>query len=121
MDATMTTIHPYVIKKARAAFAAAGGDPEKAEALAQWAQSAKAWGDIHQGVIIGQSGTIYAQTRIGTGPGSHVLKSDAQALGLMATELGLAIGAIKRRSGEPVIHIKASGVTSGSAQFIKEA
>jgi hypothetical protein len=117
----MTTTHPYFTRKARAAFAAAGGDPGKAESLARWAQDAKASGIIRQGVIIGESGTIYARTRDNAQRvGTYVVGDDARALGLSATELGLALVAIRRRTGEAVIHIKASEVTSGASKYIKE-
>lgn len=118
----MTTTHPYFTRKARSVFAGAGGDPGKAESLARWAQDAKVSGIIRQGVIIGESGTIYARTRDNTQRvGTYVVDDDAKALGLTTTELGLALATIRRRAGEAVIHIKASEVTSGSAQFIEEA
>lgn len=118
------TIHPFFTKKARAAFAAAGGDPDRCGDLARWAQDAKTRGVVHEGVIIGQSGTIYAGTLwdIDAPMGvTHVRADDAKALGLTATELSLALAGIERRVGEPVIHIPASDVTSGAAQYIKES
>ena len=54
----MTAPHPYFVAKARGVLRAAGGDPEAAGPLAEWAEQAHAVGDARVGVLVAEDGQI---------------------------------------------------------------
>ncbi|WP_336633620.1 MULTISPECIES: hypothetical protein [unclassified Microbacterium] len=105
--------HPYFVDKAREAFAAAGGDPDAAGPLAAWAEAAR--GDrTLAGVIVALDGTIIAETTRSRGSAaSATYVRDAKALGLLGSELGIALGQLTRSVGQPVVHITTATLTQG--------
>ena len=109
--------HPYFIAKARDVFSRAGGDPDKAAALAGWAEEAKRIGDPKRGVIVAEDGELVAATRyvadVGIGA-SYVVKEDADRLGLFGNEVGLATAQLHRILGQRVIHVTMAEVTRGA-------
>ena len=126
--------HPYFTAKARAWMVAAGGDPDNADALARWAQIAwyaartvsgapdRAHRFRYRGVIIGEDGTLLAETRrCGRKRG---LTADYVDLGdlrrLTGTDdgphvLDMAMARIRRAVGQPVAHVRFSDVCEGCA------
>ena len=116
------TIHGYFVDKARRAFATAGGDPDLSGPLAEWAQDARAAGDGSVGVLVGEDGTILADTRHVSTRGigaSYVtaVRNPAHAgfrQGVLEFEIGLAAGALRRLTGAGVVHIRYSQVCQGA-------
>ncbi len=102
---------------AQSVFSRAGGDPDKAGPLAEWAEEAKRVGDPKRGVIVSEDGELVAATRyvadVGIGA-SYVVDEDAKRLGLFGTEVGLASGQIAKQLGRRVIHVTMPEVTRGA-------
>ncbi len=114
----MPEIHGYFVDKARAVFTRAEGDPDLSGPLAEWAQAAKAEGDSRRGVIVASTGEILAETR-------HVPSTISSPGATYATtggpdvqdrEVGLAMAALRRRTGHDVIHVKYSEVCQGAGR-----
>lgn len=112
---------PYFIAKAREYMHKAGGDPDLAGPLADWARAARAINDTNRGVIVAEDGTIVAQTRRMGYPAaaSYVTQEDAQRYGLHAEEVGLAMGELRRITGQRLVHVTMSDVCCGASKFIK--
>ena len=112
----MSEIHGYFVDKARTVFAKAGGHPDRSDALAAWAQDAKAIGDSRRGVIVAETGEILAETRYtpstASSPGAtYVTTGDVKG-----REVGLAMGALQRMTGHLVIHVKYGEVCQGAGR-----
>ena len=115
--------HAYFTAKAREVFSRAGGDPDKAAALAEWAEEAKRIGDPKRGVIVAEDGELVAATRyvsdIGMGA-SYVVKEDADRLGLFGNEVGLATAQLHQILGQRVIHVTMAEVTRGAGAHVSD-
>ena len=110
-------VHPYFLDKARAVFAAAGGDPANADELAAWAERVRPTGDSRLGVIVTEAGRIVAETRCvpgGAGASYVVAVAEPADSDLVNREAGLAAGALTARHGQTV-HVKFSQVCRGAA------
>jgi hypothetical protein len=115
------TVPGYFTAKAREIFMKAGGNPDNAGGLAEWAQSARAANNTRGGVIVGEDGTILAETVYHQGAGaSYVTDADTHRWNLFGNEVGLAIGQIARQTGQRVIHIKYSVACQGAGRFITD-
>lgn len=118
--------HSYFVAKARARLAAAGGDPDNAGPLAEWAESAKSIGDARRGVIVADNGELIAETLYHRGgPGrpnaSYVVEADAKRWGLHADETELATGELQRITGRRLVHVTMSEVCRGAGKHVPEA
>ena len=116
-------MHPYFTAKAQDAFSRAGGDPDKAGPLAEWAEQAKRIGDPKRGVIVAEDGQLVAATRYVTDPGIsawYVAKEDADRLQLFGNEIGLATAQLHRILGKRVIHVTMPEVTRGAGLRAQE-
>lgn len=113
--------HPYFTARARAWMARAGARPQDTDALARWAQTARLADLDDRGVVIGRDGTLLAETRRRRGH-YYVAPGDMARLGLTtgSTELGAALGAIRRHVGQDVAHAPYWEVCTGAGQFIPE-
>ncbi len=115
--------HPYFTAKAQEAFSQAGGDPDKAGPLAEWAEQAKRIGDPKRGVIVAEDGELVAATRyvsdIRMGA-SYVVKEDADRLGLFGNEVGLATAQLHQILGQRVIHVTMAEVTRGAGAHVPD-
>lgn len=113
--------HPYFTARARAWMARAGARPQDTDALARWAQTARLADLDDRGVIIGRDGTLVAETRRRRGH-YHVAPGDMARLGLTtgSTELGAALGAIRRHVGQDVAHAAYWEVSCGAGRLIPE-
>lgn len=114
----MTPVHGYFADKARTVFAAAGGNPDNAGPLATWAAQVRAGNDSRLGVVVAETGAILAGTRhvpsTISSPGATYVRSvehDEDA-SLVGRELGLTLGALRRRHGS-AIHVRFSEVCTG--------
>ena len=110
--------HPYYMQKARSAMERAGGDPENAGRLAEWAE--RVVNGEHRrrlgGVVVASDGTLICETVHVDGtpstPGATYVPADeAERLGIAVAagcgvEIGYAMGALERVAGQPVAHIK---------------
>ena len=121
----MTMTSPYFVANAREIFAAASGDPDLSGPLATWAQAA-ADDDPRRGVLVAKDGRILAETQyIPGGPGgvgatyvtavSDGLPTDR----ILDMEVGLAEGALRRATGQAVIHVRHSQVCRGAGRFVR--
>ena len=117
----MTATHPYFVARARAWMARAGGRPQDADALARWARTARLAGLDDRGVIIGRDGTLVAETRRRRGH-YYVEPGDMARLGLTtgSTELGAAMGAVRRAVGQAVAHAVYWEVCCGAGRLVPE-
>ena len=108
----------YFQVKAREIFARAGGDPDKADTLAVWAQGLReADDDLWHGAIVSREGEIIAHTarvRKGYGYIYQVNPEEADTLGVRGGEVRGAINEIMRVTGQRLIHIKAAEISRGS-------
>lgn len=97
---------------ARAVIARAGGDPDTAGPLAEWAERTQPEADTRTGVIIGRDGTILAETtRQGRGGAvtAFYVTTDhvgIDGLGIERLEVGLAMGQLRRVTGQDVLHVR---------------
>ena len=118
MNATdTTTVSGYFTDKARAAFKAAGGDPDNAGPLAAWAQHAKQEGRTRVGVIVAEDGTLLAETFRSNGPVEAFYLTPADTIRLALTganAINLAMGTLRRETGQNVIHVTAANLINGS-------
>lgn len=118
--------HPYFVEQARARMHRAGGDPGHSAALAEWAEAAHAENDSRRGVVVAEDGELIAETirvvdeRTGASA-TYVVTEDAERWQLRPTEVGLALGALRRATGKRLIHVRMSEVCTGSAAFIPVA
>ena len=108
----------YFQAKAREVFARAGGDPDKADTLAAWAQGLReAEADLWHGAIVSREGEIIAHTtrvRKGDGYIYQVNPEEADTLGVRGGEVRGAINELMRVTGQRLIHIKATEISRGS-------
>lgn len=113
--------HPYFTARTRAWMARAGARPQDADALARWAQTAREAGLDDRGVIIGRDGTLVAETRRRRGH-YYVDPGDMARLGLttVPTELGAAMGAVRRAVGQDVGHAAYWEVCCGAGRLVPE-
>jgi hypothetical protein len=123
-DTTAST-HPYFVAKARDLFARAGGDPDLSGYLARWAQTVVD-DDPRRGVIVAKDGSLLAETRyIPGGPGAvgatyvTAVSDGLPPAGILDTEVGLAEGALRKATGQAVIHVRHSQVCRGASCFIR--
>lgn len=121
------SIHPYFVDKARALFRAAGGDPDASAALAKWAQTARETGDSRDGVIVADTGEILAYTRHSPAtpstPGATYVRAVVHDTDsdIRRREVGLAVGALRRRHQVAAIHVRYSQVCEGSGRVREES
>lgn len=123
---TAPKTRPYFTAQARKAFTEAGGDPAHADALAAWADALRTGPsyDSRIGVIVREDGTLLAETRhvpaTGWSPGATyvVTELDPAAAEVRDQEVGLACGALRRITGQGVIHVTASKVCTGAGKFL---
>ncbi|GAA4924367.1 hypothetical protein [Nesterenkonia rhizosphaerae] len=116
--------HPYFTERARDVIARAGGNPDNAEALATWAEQAKAEGkDRNAGVLVSQDGALVAETFQTQDEirASYVTADEARQYSLQGNEVGLAIGQIQRQIGQRLIHVKVWAVTEGASKKARRA
>lgn len=109
----MVSVHPYYIWKARKVFTELGGDPDRSEQLAAWAESARLRDRSPQGCVVANDGEILAETILVRGQLSttYVDRMGTKRWDLRGNEIGLALGAIRRKAGKPVAHVKLSQLT----------
>ncbi|WP_345750137.1 hypothetical protein [Microbacterium rhizophilus] len=100
-------------------FQDAGGDPVHSTALATWAETARDRG--RSGVIVGQDGTILAETtRVrGRVSADYVTEQGTKRWGLRSNVRDLAVGAISRQAGQPAIWISTADLTRGAGAFAR--
>lgn len=113
----------YFTAMAREVFSRAGGDPDNAGPLAEWAEEAKRIGDPKRGVIVAEDGQLVAATRYVADPGIsawYVAKEDSAQLGLFGNEVGLATAQLHRILGKRVIHVTMPEVTRGTGVRVQE-
>jgi hypothetical protein len=114
----MTT--DYFDRKAREVLTRAGGtgNPDAFGPLATWARHAALVArDPLRGVIVGQDGTVLAQTRhvpatIAT-PGTTYVRTCYADPSLAGLEVGLVCASLRRLTGQGVIHVRYSEVCTG--------
>jgi hypothetical protein len=96
--------------KARAFFRAAGGDPDRSGPLAAWAHAAHANPDTRRRVLVA-NGTLVGEAR------HYPSRLGAAYVTSVADERNadLAVGALGRRHGQPVIIATYSNVCVGQA------
>ena len=108
----------YFQAKAREVFAQAGGDPDKADTLAAWAQGLReAEADLWHGAIVSREGEIIAHTtrvRKGDGYIYQVNPEEADTLEVRGGEVRGAINELMRVTGQRLIHIRAAEISRGS-------
>ena len=117
----MSKIHPYFLSKARDVCIQASGDPANAAALAAWAQEARDVNDSRRGVIVAEDGSLIAETYFYPGgpdtPGAtYLTPADTKRYELFGNELGIALGALSRITGQHLIHVRMSEVCSGAGK-----
>ena len=132
----MSEVQPYFLDNAREVLRHAGGDPDKAGPLAEWAQDQRETmpqpdgGGVeqiersrHHGVIVAEDGQIVAHTwiptdRLGRATSWHVRKEDLERHGVTAdrTAVDLAQGALVQAIGQQVIHVTMSEVCFGAGK-----
>ena len=92
---------------------------ERAEPLAAWAARQRRDNLNRSGVVVDALGDLVAATYLHqpAGPGVsawYVMPDDSKRLGLAGhNEIGLAVGAITRRLGRPVVHVRYDDVARG--------
>jgi hypothetical protein len=118
---------PYFVAKAREIFDRAGGDPDRSGPLAEWAQAAVD-DNPRRGVILAEDGRILAATLYTPGgPGAVgatyvIAVSDGLPTDrILDMEVGLAEGALRKATGQAVIHVRHSQVCRGASCFIRPA
>ena len=113
--------HPYFTARARAWMARASARPQDSSALARWAQTARLAGMADRGIILGRDGTLLAETRRRRGH-YYVDPGDMARLGLttVPTELGAAMGALRRAVGQAVAHAAYWEVCCGAGRLVPE-
>ncbi|MDK7145148.1 hypothetical protein [Corynebacterium amycolatum] len=114
--------HGYYISKARHVFESAGGNPDNAMALADWAESIHESDDFHLNprVIVTEDGAIVATARRIHAPNrASAYYIDAtertRNWGIAGRVADLALPIIRRRTGQRVIEVAAADVCSGAA------
>ena len=117
--------HPYFVAKARDFMRRAGAAPDvDITGIARWAQIAYLANQAgysrarRRGIIIGQDGSVLAETRrVGRRRGlvRHADRPDLKRITGQdgPTEVGLAMGAIRRATGLPVVHADYSDLCEG--------
>jgi hypothetical protein len=121
----MLMTHGYFTDKARAVIGRAGGDPDTAGALAEWAEEAKRIGDPRRGVIVAEDGSLVAATRYyrehsDRAGASYVEKADARRWGLHVEETGMAIGELHRITGKQLIHVTMPEMCRGAGRSVPQ-
>jgi len=110
--------HPYFTDKARRAFEAAGGDPEKATALASWAESAKYSDTRPAGVIVAADGSIVANTI--SIDGAVYIRDGFRRFGFQqGDELAMVLSQIPAAIGQQVAYFKAWMVCGGGGIWVE--
>lgn len=116
------TTHPYYVGKAREVLAAAGGDPDAAGPLAEWAQ-ANHHREAAAGAIVARDGSVVAEAETVRPSGmdgvavTWIADADFERLGLRYQALDGAIAELKAR-GMEVIYVKRWEVTRGAGRHI---
>lgn len=112
------SVHGYFVDKARAVFAKAGGDPDNAGPLAEWAQRVRPGNDHWLRVIVAETGEILAEARhsgnewVGASYITWVrAESDRDLIGY---EMDLARAALVRRHLDQAIVVTFSDVCLGA-------
>lgn len=118
----MTTVRPYYLAKARDMLRRAGGDPDVAGPLAEWAERHRD-DETVQGVVVAEDGTLVAETiraREGNGrPGAtYIAGADIERYHLTHHVLDMALPDLRRAAGQQVIHVTRSEVCRGAARHI---
>ena len=111
----MTAPHPYFVAKARDVLRAAGGDPEAAGPLAEWAEQAHAVGDARVGVLVAEDGQIVGDIGYGESGAWYVTGETMARHGLdaMPMEVGMARGRIARLVGQRLVEVNYNEVCRG--------
>lgn len=131
----MGTIHPYFRLKARLFFHLAGGNPDNASQLAEWAQAARERPtDVPHsdpngqpyGAIVAEDGTVVAETRAAHGMYGHTVLYVSRALvpqaeSLVGVEQGMATATATTKMGQKCIYVPLGQVASGSGQALQTA
>jgi hypothetical protein len=109
--------HGYFRVRAAEWFATHGGRSENAAELAQWAEAAWGGQDSRVGVVVTERGHIVAHTRHLPGgpsvPGAtYVTESEFEEVRNL--EIGLALGSLRRLTGEGVLPVRYSEVCTGA-------
>lgn len=107
----MSTIQHRYRAAARRVMDCAGGDPERADALAAWGQEVHQAGDVDARAVLARDGTIVVRARLNHGRVQVVYVTrdhDAQVLGVAGLEAGLAMSQIARVTGQNVILVTMS-------------
>lgn len=109
----------YADDKARAVLARAGGDPEHAGPLAQWARERLGSDDMTARVLVAEDGTLvgdarYVPSRDGVGAAYVTSVTDPAHAEVVGLEVGRAVGRLRRLTGKGVIVVSYSDVCRGS-------
>lgn len=108
--------HPYFATKARTAFAAAGGDPDKAGPLSAWAESARHRQPQPHGVLVAADGKLLAETTHVEGRGATYIHAalTPEARELEEWEVGLAVHRCPKLIGQGAAEIRVSQLCYGT-------
>lgn len=117
--------HAYFVAKARARLAQAGGDPDHAGPLAEWAGEAKRIGDARRGVIVAEDGELIAETlyhppTAGSPGATYVRPDDTERYDLSPNEVGMAMGQLHQITGKRLIHVTMPEVCRGAGKHVPE-
>lgn len=111
-------VHGYFVDKARAVFAAAGGDPDKSGPLAEWAERVRPGNDHWLRVIVAETGEILAEARHSGNDrvaASYITWVRAESdKDLIGYEMGLARAVLVRRHLDKAIVVTFSDVCLGA-------
>lgn len=114
--------HGYYISKARHVFESAGGNPDNAMALADWAESIHESDDFHLNprAIVTEDGAIVATARRIHAPNRasayYIDDTDqTRTWGIAGRAADLSLPIIRRRTGKRVIEVAAMDVCTGAA------
>lgn len=112
----------YFTAKAREFMHKAGGDPDLAGPLAEWAQEARRINNTGRGVLVAEDGTIVAQTHLTEGfvRAWYVSAEDSRRYGLSREEVGLARHDLGAIVGQRLVHATMSDVCLGAGKHVKE-
>lgn len=107
----------YCTDRARDVYSRAGGNPDNAGPLAQWAESVIGTDAFRLGVILAEDGTILAHTRREGHPvaATYVTSvTDPAYAEVVKLEASLAVGGLRRLTGQGVICVTYSDVCKGA-------
>lgn len=105
----------YHLAKAREVMRRAGGNPDLAGPLAEWAKKIAAAGDNRAGAIVAEDGTILAESRRARGDvGAYYVTADHIGAGkYVGSEEGLAHASLQRDTGMQAIQVSYNDVCRG--------